>query len=305
MGTTRWRRSGRAIGKQKSDQWWLDAHTDQARVDAMLSTTLLKLTSATNGEPGLARRSSSITTKLPGMAQRGYQPGEVVPSKINLNNSEDGAKADNYTMPRRRWFWPCPSTRQSGDVRPQDIIVYDVRRLSRHTSSRRCWRRVQGRPFHPKFIAQGESAQESATVTYHGLETPDWVEGWSIPTENTRCKLIPTNFRRHLPRQSGAAQGAFLSLQQHGGCDSGQTAISCAEKNHLARSKGRGNCTRPSTPTRKASRTPIHPSLISRPRPTWARKTILFVLDGLYSGRKWRTYPVQFSNPPFNNRVEP
>ena len=36
--------------KQKSDQWWLDANTDQARVDAMLAATLLKLTSATNGE---------------------------------------------------------------------------------------------------------------------------------------------------------------------------------------------------------------------------------------------------------------
>jgi hypothetical protein len=39
--------------------------------------------------------------------------------------------------------------------------------------------------------------------------------------------------------------------------------------------------------------------------PNLGAKTILYVLDGLYCGRKWRTYPIHFPNPPFNNRVEP
>jgi len=39
--------------------------------------------------------------------------------------------------------------------------------------------------------------------------------------------------------------------------------------------------------------------------PNLGAKTILYVLDALYSGRKWRTYPVHFPNPPFNNQVEP
>ena len=39
--------------------------------------------------------------------------------------------------------------------------------------------------------------------------------------------------------------------------------------------------------------------------PNLGAKTILFVLDGLYCGRKWRTYPLHFPNPPFNNQVEP
>jgi len=61
------RPAGDEVGGQletKSDQWWLDANTDQARVDAMLSTTLLNLPAPPTAN-GLGRRSSSITTKTP------------------------------------------------------------------------------------------------------------------------------------------------------------------------------------------------------------------------------------------------
>ncbi|HZL11471.1 MAG TPA: hypothetical protein VFC65_15915, partial [Prolixibacteraceae bacterium] len=39
--------------------------------------------------------------------------------------------------------------------------------------------------------------------------------------------------------------------------------------------------------------------------PNLGAKTILYLLDGLYCGRKWRTYPLHFPNPPFNNKVVP
>jgi hypothetical protein len=39
--------------------------------------------------------------------------------------------------------------------------------------------------------------------------------------------------------------------------------------------------------------------------PNLGGKTILYLLDGLYCGRKWRSYPLHFPNPPFNNKVVP
>ena len=63
----------------------------------MLAATLLKLTSATNGERAWQAIFEYYNQNSRGMNQRGCQPGEVVAVKINLNNSEDGAKADNYT----------------------------------------------------------------------------------------------------------------------------------------------------------------------------------------------------------------
>ena len=51
---TRRPRNGRGIGSRNRDQWWLDANTDQARVDAMLDATLVKLTGAANGERRVA-----------------------------------------------------------------------------------------------------------------------------------------------------------------------------------------------------------------------------------------------------------
>jgi len=39
--------------------------------------------------------------------------------------------------------------------------------------------------------------------------------------------------------------------------------------------------------------------------PNLGAKTVLFVLDGLYCGRKWQSYPQHFPNFPFNNRAIP
>jgi hypothetical protein len=39
--------------------------------------------------------------------------------------------------------------------------------------------------------------------------------------------------------------------------------------------------------------------------PNLGSKTILFVVDGLYCARKWRSYPVHFPNSPFNNKTVP
>ena len=41
--------------QQKSDQWWLDQNTDQARVDVLLAATLTELTGAKKLRGGLAR----------------------------------------------------------------------------------------------------------------------------------------------------------------------------------------------------------------------------------------------------------
>jgi hypothetical protein len=87
--------------------------------------------------------------------------------------------------------------------------------------------------------------------------------------------------------------------------DSGQTAISMCGKNHFGSIKGTWELHAAINTDQEGVKNAYSPIVDLAASPHLGAKTILFVLDGLYSGRKWRTYPVHFPNPPFNNRVEP
>ena len=173
--------------KQKSDQWWLDANTDQARVDAMLAATLLKLTSATNGEQAWQAIFEYYNKNSRGMAQRGYQPGEVVAVKINLNNSRTARRPTTTPTPRRRWCWPwCAnsSIRRTCGRRTSSFMTSAA--SSRRTCSRRCGASsrtsVSSRLRRPRRA----SPRIRATAIIMAWRRRIGSREWSIPTANTR-----------------------------------------------------------------------------------------------------------------------
>ena len=294
--------------KQKSDQWWLDANTDQARVDAMLSATLLKLTSATNGERAWQAIFEYYNKNFRGMDQRGYQPGEAVAVKINLNNSEDGVKADNYTDASPQMV--LAMVRQlvnQAHVRPQDIIVYDVRRFIPPYILTKVWSEFKDVRFIQASPPKASQPKNPGYGDYHGLETPDWVEGVVYSNGKYKeAKLIPKQVSdsTYLVNLALLKAHSYPYNNMEDG-DSGQTAISMCGKNHFGSIKGPWELHSMINPDQEAVKNAYSPLVDMAASPHLGAKTILFVLDGLYSGRKWRTYPVHFPNPPFNNRVEP
>jgi hypothetical protein len=294
--------------KQKDDQWWLDANTDQARVDAMLSATLLKLTSATNGERAWQAIFEYYNQNSRGMPQRGYQPGEVVALKINLNNSEDGVKADNYTDASPQMV--LAMIRQlvnQAHVRSQDIIVYDVRRLIPPYILTKVWSEFKDVRFIQASPPKASQPKNPGYGDYHGLETPDWVEGVVYSNGKYKeAKLIPKQVSdaTYLVNLALLKAHSYPYNNMEDG-DSGQTAISMCGKNHFGSIKGPWELHSMINPDQEAVKNAYSPLVDMAASPNLGAKTILFVLDGLYSGRKWRTYPVHFPNPPFNNRVEP
>jgi hypothetical protein len=294
--------------KQKSDQWWLDANTDQARVDAMLAATLLKLTSATNDERAWQAIFEYYNQNSRGMNQRGYQPGEVVAVKINLNNSEDGVKADNYTdaSPQMVLAMVRHLVNQA-HVRPQDIVVFDVRRFIPPYILTKVWSEFKDVRFIQASPPKASQPKNPGYGDYHGLETPDWVEGVVYSNGKYKdAKLIPKQIfdATYLVNLALLKAHSYPYNDMEDG-DVGQTAISMCGKNHFGSIKGPWELHSMINPDQEAVKNAYSPLVDMAASPHLGAKTILFVLDGLYSGRKWRTYPVHFPNPPFNNRVEP
>jgi len=71
----------------------------------MFNATLLALTGTTSAAQSWQAIFEYYNRTARQLDHRGYQPGEVVAIKINLNNS-DAAKADIIRTSRRKWSWP-------------------------------------------------------------------------------------------------------------------------------------------------------------------------------------------------------
>ena len=113
--------------QSSTGHWWTDTSTDQQRVDAMLSKTLLHLTGAAADEAAWAKIFSYYNQRAHGV-DRGYKPGEVVAVKVNLNNSSADGPGNIVNVSPQVALAMVKQLVRHARVRTADIVVYDARR---------------------------------------------------------------------------------------------------------------------------------------------------------------------------------
>ncbi len=293
------------------DQWFLDKNTDADRCEAMLSTTLQRLTGTKSDKKAWKKIFLFHNNEIRQIKQ-GYKPGEVIAIKINLNNS-NANKTDNLSDATPQMTLAV--VRQLVNVVgvPQsDIIIFDVRRQIYAEMVERIWREFPD----VRFVQDGEARKGQPLNpkygTHKGIEAAKWVEGVEY-TYNERfneAKLIAQQVKdaTYLINLAMLKLHSYPYNYMEDG-DNGQTAITMSAKNHAGSIKG--------TPELHhwINSTEIHrhqhvdhgynPLVDLEASPNLGRKTLLYLLDGLYCGRKWKTYPLHFPNAPFNNQTEP
>ena len=294
--------------KQNSDQYWTDGNTDQGRVEAMLSAALRSLTGAATDEAAWTALFRYHNHQVSGSDQRGYQTGEIVAVKINLNNSEKPDKADNKidASPQVVMAMVRQLVNQA-HVPPGDIIVYDARRFMTPAILAKVWGEYRDVRFVQVSEAQASQPNNPAFGDHHGLEAADWVQGVTYSGDTFKDAML-------IPRQ--ILDAAYLVnlalLKDHSypydtmeNGDEGQTAVTMCGKNHFGSIKGTPELHADINTSKRGVKNAYSPMVDLAASPNLGGKTVLYMLDGLYSGRKWRSYPQHFPNPPFNNRVEP
>jgi len=294
--------------RQESDQWWTDANTDQVRVDAMLSAVLQRLTGVKTDEAAWAAIFRSYNQRARGLSERSYEPGEVVAVKINLNNSEHVLKTDNKidASPQTVLAIVRQLVNQA-HVAPADIVVYDARRTIPQTILTKVWAEFKDVRFVQNEGPMNGQPLNPAYGDHHGLEGADWVEGMAYSKNSYKeARMIP----KQVQQATYLINFAILKLHSYPydnmeDGDAGQTAVSMTGKNHFGSIKGTWELHPAINTTQEATPHAYSPMVDLAASPNLGAKTILYLLDGLYSGRKWRSYPQHFPNPPFNNRVEP
>jgi hypothetical protein len=293
--------------KLKEDQWWLDKNTDVERVAGMLSVTLQRLTNTKKDKDAWDKIFRYYNQNQRGLSKRGYQAGEIIAVKINLNNSSVN-KTDNQTDATPQMV--LAMVRQlvnNANVPQNNIIVYDARRPIFPAMLTAIWKEFKDVRFLQEKAAVEPQPVNPAYNNYHGLEAADWVEGITYSAGNYKnAKLIP----RQIKEATYLINLALLKLHSYPynymeDGDEGQTALTMSGKNHAGSIKGTSELHSILNTKKEGKKNAYSPLVDLASSPNLGAKTILYVLDGLYCGRKWRSYPLHFPNPPFNNKTEP
>lgn len=291
--------------KAKEGQWWTDESTDKKKVEAMVSATLLKLTGAASDEAAW-QAIFNFYNKKRGV-DRGYKAGEIVAVKINLNNSDEGKTNNQTDVAPQMVLAMVRQLVNQAHVAQRDIVVYDVRRNIYPAMLTEIWSEFKDVRFLQQDAPKAKQPKNPGYGDYHGLENAKWVEGVSYSSGNYRdAKLIPQQIMdaTYLVNLALLKCHSYPYNTMEDG-DNGQTAVSMTGKNHFGSIKGTPELHGIINTAQQGVKNAYSPMVDLAASPNLGAKTILFMLDGLYAGRKWRTYPLHFPNAPFNNRVEP
>lgn len=293
--------------KKDEDQWWLDKNTDVEKVSEMLSVILQKLTGSGKDKDAWDKIFKYYNKNNRGMANRTYQPDEVVALKINLNNSSE-KKTDNQSDASPQLVLAMVRQLVNNAKVPQNnILIYDVRRSIYPAMLTTVWKEFKDVRFLQADAASKNQPLNPAYGDHHGIEGADWVEGVSYSAGNYKdAKLIP----RQIKDATYLINMAMLKLHSYPynymeDGDEGQTAVTMTGKNHAGSIKGTPELHAILNTKDQGKKNAYSPLVDLAASPNLGGKTILYLLDGLYCGRKWRTYPLHFPNPPFNNKVVP
>lgn len=293
--------------KKEEDQWWLDKNTDVEKIGEMLSVTLQTLSGTNKDKHAWNKIFKYYNKKTRGLKNRPYEAGEAVAIKINLNNSSEN-KTDNQSDASPQMVLALVRQLVNNAKVPQnDIIIYDVRRTIYPAMLTTVWKEFKDVRFLQERSAGKKQPVNPAYGNHHGIEGADWVEGITYSAGNYKeAKLIP----RQIKDATYIINMAMLKLHSYPynymeDGDEGQTAVTMTGKNHAGSIKGTPELHAILNPKQEGKKNAYSPWVDLSASPNLGGKTILYLVDGLYCGRKWRTYPLHFPNPPFNNKVVP
>ncbi|MDD4821611.1 MAG: DUF362 domain-containing protein [Bacteroidales bacterium] len=293
--------------KKEEDQWWLDKNTDVNVISEMMSVTLQKLTGTRKDKEAWNKIFTYYNVNFRNLKNRKYMVGEVVALKVNLNNSSDTKKDNQSDASPQMVLAMVRQLVNEAKVPQNNIIIYDVRRNFYPAMLTTVWKEFKDVRFLQQDPATKNQPLNPAYGDHHGIEAADWVEGVSYSAVNYKeAKLIP----RQIKDATYLINMAMLKLHSYPynymeDGDEGQTAVTMTGKNHAGSIKGTPELHSILNTKQEGKKNAYSPLVDLAASPNLGGKTILYMLDGLYCGRKWRTYPLHFPNPPFNNQVIP
>lgn len=281
-------------GDVQGGGWYEDRFTDPVRADRMLRQTLKALTGA-KSDAEAWKRLFRYSNECRGRGAAGYQPGEKVVVKLNLNCCKRRTDPGQgfYNTPQLTIALVRQLIQQAG-VRQADLVVYDASRFVPDSIFDPCHAEFPGIRFEDRDGGEGRFKVEPdfKTALYFG------------------DPATPDHGKTYLPKCATAAvyqiNAAVLKAHSLAG-------VTLCAKNHFG-SVYREN-TGPSDGHRGWNPSHLHLSInvAQRPMGTYnalvdlmghpdlGGKTILYLLDALYAAPHQSVRPEKWQSPPAVN----
>jgi uncharacterized protein (DUF362 family) len=247
--------------------WWDDSNTDQELVDSMISETIRGLVSDTNDAVAwddLFRHFNSNK----GKGSVGYQPGEKIVIKINMNNS--GLNNEIDASPHMVRGLLRQLVHQAG-VAQSAITVYDAQRPIGSPVFNYC---------SPEFPDVGYNANI----------------GW-VSDAITYSAEVTSSSARRLPQCVLDAEYMInmAILKRHGS----HAAVTLCSKNHFG-TIGSPSALHPYIECWDRGMGAYDPLVDIMGNANIGEKTVLYVIDGLYGGYSHGATPSKWNSEPFD-----
>lgn len=263
-----------------SGYWWDDNGTSQTVVDQMQSRSLRELTGATNDVAAWNALFRQFN-QTHGRGDVGYQSGEKIAVKINLNNSGGYGEADNQLDASPHQVLSLLRQLVNQAQVPQAMItVYDAVRPLPDKVYNKCHAEFPNVIFVDSTGTNGRvAAQWTSAITYAASNWPDGSPcGTSIPT----CARQATYLINMSLLKGHNSAGVTLTAKNHYGSINGR------EHWYINVSNRTMPCYNPLV------------ELVGHK--DLGGKTMLFMIDGLYGANDVGNPPSRFQLPPFRNR---
>jgi hypothetical protein len=290
-----------------SDQWWMDANTDQTRVDAMVSLLLHNVTGEATDDKAWNAIFKYYGRRYKNSNQTEYRRGEIVAVKVNLNNSKPVVPTNLVNVSPQVALAVVRQLVHNVGVQPQDIVVYDAQRNIYPGLLDKIWNEFSQVRFVQRDAPDAVHQQHPAYGAIHGLEQAQWVEGQTYSADHfENARFIPQQIKdaAYLVNVALVKAHSYPYAASEGG-DEGQTGVTLTGKNHFGSIKGPGELHSIINTDQEGTPHAYSPIVDLSASPYLGAKTILYLLDGLYCARRHMSYPLHFPNAPFFNRVEP
>jgi hypothetical protein len=290
-----------------TDQWWMDASTDQARVDAMISQLLRSVTGAATDDEAWKAIFAYYGRRYKNAKENAYKPGEIVAVKVNLNNSKPVVPTNLVNVSPQVAFAVVNQLVHHAHVAPQDIVVYDAQRDIYPGLLNKIWNTYKDVRFIQRDAPDPAHQAHPAYGKIHGLEQAQWVEGQSYSADDfNHARFIPQQIKDAIYIVNVAlVKGHSYPYAAAEGGDEGQTGVTLTGKNHFGSIWGPGELHSIINTNQGGTPHAYSPIVDLSASPNLGAKTIFYFLDGLYCARRHMSYPLHFPNAPFLNRTEP
>ncbi len=260
-----------------SNYWYSDSNTDQTVVNRMFDNVVCSVANQNNVSSAWDALFKYFNNNN-GNGNKGYTPGEKIAIKVNLNNKYSGNMID--ASPHMVYAVLNHLVNVVG-VKQSDITVFDSSRTNIEPIRSRC------RGSFPNVIYNDTSLRENS-ITYSKSITSSNSRKLGTPAVNAKYLINMAILKRH-----GMPKDNWIE-------SNGNTAITLCGKNLVGTTgdiKSLHNDLRDWNDS-GASYNPIVDLMGSK---NLGGKTVLYIVDGLYSGNLWNSKPQKWSGAPFNN----